>query len=81
MPLPRTPMRKYLQAAGYHYKGYLGDGEHVLLAPNGQFEVWFSNRDTPSYGLYFKNTVLEFARSASKEEIKAIDGQNGRGKR
>ena len=49
---------------GYSYIKYLGDGEHLLRDDKiDSLEVWFSNKHHASYGLYYKNTHLEFARS------------------
>ncbi len=56
-----------MKSEGYNYMRYLGNGEHLLEYTKGakpyQFEVWFSNKDHASYGLIYKNTHLEFARS------------------
>lgn len=62
-------MKESLKNAGYTYIRYLGNGEHLLEYIRGakpyQFEVWFSNKNHASYGLVYKNTHLEFARSYS----------------
>lgn len=59
------PDYQTMKEAGYNYMRYLGDGEHLLENIRGskpyQFEVWFSNKGHASYGIYYKNTVLEFA--------------------
>ena len=39
-------------------------GEHLLRDADGKLEVWFANKGHASYGLVYKNTHLEFARSA-----------------
>ncbi|MBP7786171.1 hypothetical protein KA062_02865 [Patescibacteria group bacterium] len=51
-----------LKGEGYRYIKYLGEKEH-LLQNNEGLEVWFSNKNHASYGLIYKNTHLEFARS------------------
>jgi hypothetical protein len=48
---------------GYDYVKYMGDHEHLLKNKEGGFEVWFTNNNHASYGLVYKNTHLEFARS------------------
>jgi len=48
---------------GYQYIKYLGNREHLLRDINGNLEIWFSNKNHASYGLIYKNTHLEFARS------------------
>lgn len=57
-----------MKKEGYNYIRYLGNGEHLLENTRGakpyQFEVWFANKNHASYGLVYKNTHLEFARSA-----------------
>lgn len=52
-----------IQGEGYSYVKYLGDGEHLLRNVDGELEIWFSNYHHASYGLIYKNTHLEFARS------------------
>lgn len=62
-------MKETLELAGYKYIGYIGNGEHVLQPIDGRpAEVWFSNKDHASYGIVYKNTHLEFARTASDQE-------------
>jgi len=48
---------------GYQYIKYLGDREHLLQNIDGELEVWFTNKSHAGYGLIYKNTHLEFARS------------------
>ncbi len=58
------PKRETMREAGYEYVAYLGNGEHSLRdKATGNVEVWFSNKNHASYGIIFKNTHLEFARS------------------
>lgn len=60
-------MKETFKKAGYIYIKYLGQGQHVLENIRARkpytFEVWFSNKNHASYGLIYKNTHLEFARS------------------
>ena len=69
-------MRKTLKQAGYNYMRYLGNGEHLLEYTKGenpfQFEVWVSNKNHASYGLIFKNTHLEFARSLKPKIVRVV---------
>lgn len=66
-------MNKYtLKEAHYKYIRYLGNGEHLLLDLNAgnnckyRFEVWFANKNHANWGLCYKNTHLEFARSGKQ---------------
>lgn len=56
-------MKQTLKQAGYTYDGYAGNGEHILRDGDGKREVWFANKNHASYGLTWRNTHLEFARS------------------
>ena len=56
-------MKESMTAAGYTYVRPLGEGEHLLKDDDGKLEVWFSNKGHASYGIKWKNTDLEFARS------------------
>lgn len=62
-------MKVTLKQAHYKHIKYLGNGEHLLLDMNAspdykyKFEIWFANKNHASYGLVYKNTHLEFARS------------------
>jgi hypothetical protein len=39
-------------------------GGHILLnKETGKHELWFENKNHASYGIIFKNTHLEFART------------------
>lgn len=64
-------MKQTFKEANYKYLKYLGNGEHLLLNLNQdkdylyKYEIWFANKNHASYGLIYKNTHLEFARSAS----------------
>ncbi len=52
-----------IKGEGYSYIKYLGEGQHLLEDINGNIEMWFSNKNHASYGLIYKNTHLEFART------------------
>ncbi len=52
-----------MKEAGYTHDCTLGKGEHVLRDKEGKAEVWFANKNHASYGIIYKNTHLEFARS------------------
>lgn len=57
-------MKETLKAAGYRHESFnRATGEHVLRDADGKREVWFANKNHASYGLRYKNTHLEFARS------------------
>lgn len=63
-------MNKFTLAhENYEYIKYLGNGEHLLRDKSQRsdypyrYEVWFANKNHASYGLVYKNTHLEFARS------------------
>lgn len=56
--------KETMQQAGYTYGGYSRkEGGHILIDANGKREVWFANKNHASYGIIFRNTHLEFARS------------------
>jgi hypothetical protein len=61
-------MKETLKQAHYTYVKYLGNGEHLLRTEEGTNEIWFANKKHASYGLIYKNTHLEFARSLYHEE-------------
>lgn len=57
-------MKETLKKAGYKYLKYLGNKEHLLLnIKTNVKEIFFSNKNNASWGLIYKNTHLEFARS------------------
>lgn len=65
--------KHYIKQSGYRYCRYLGKGEHVLqIKKTGEIEIWFSNKNHASYGLIYKNTHLEFARSTTLGELPRI---------
>ena len=53
-------MKQTFKQAGYQYL-YPQNGGHVLLYEDGGKELWFANKNHPSFGLIYKNTHLEFA--------------------
>ena len=55
--------KQTLKEAGYISIMPLGQGEYLLTGTNGKKEIWFANKNHASYGLIYKNTHLEFARS------------------
>jgi hypothetical protein len=56
--------RETLKEAGYVSIKSLGNGEFLLTDEGGKQEIWFANKNHASYGIKYKNTHLEFARSA-----------------
>lgn len=57
-------MKQTLKEAGYSHVKTLSHGEHLLCdKESGVLEVWFVNKNHASYGLIYKNTHLEFART------------------
>ena len=64
-------MKETFKEGEYKYIKKLDDNEHLLLENNtGNKEIWFNNLNHASYGLIYKNTHLEFARSYRKEVVK-----------
>lgn len=64
-----------MQQSGYEYIGYIGHGQHVLRLGHGvgAFEVWGSNKNHANYGIIYKNTHLEFCRTATeREKLEAV---------
>ena len=61
--------KETFKQAGYKYDCFNPEtGEHYLHnLLTGDREVWFANKNHASYGLRFKNTHLEFARSVTRE--------------
>jgi hypothetical protein len=57
------PLRHTLKQAGYVSIKSLGDREFLLIDDDGNQEIWFANKNHASYGIIYKNTHLEFARS------------------
>jgi hypothetical protein len=56
-------IRENLKQAGYVSIEKLDYGEYLLIDTEGKGEIWFANKGHASYGIKYKNTVLEFARS------------------
>ena len=62
-------MKECMKYAGYKYVGYIGNRQHVLQPLDGRpCEIWASNKNHASYGIIYKNTHLEFARTATERE-------------
>lgn len=62
-----NPLRETLAQAGYRYALYLGNQSHLLAdIDSGKEEIWVANNNHASYGIIYKNTVLEFASSPVK---------------
>lgn len=60
-------MKQTLKQANYTYVRYLGNREHLLKDNStNNLEVFFTNKNHASWGLKYKNTDLEFARSFKK---------------
>jgi hypothetical protein len=57
--------KETLKEGGYKHLSYnKNTGEHTLQdIETGKKEIWFANLNHASYGLIYKNTHLEFARS------------------
>lgn len=63
--------KETMKQAGYTYGVYSREeGGHILIDANGKKEVWFANKNHASYGIIFRNTHLEFARSLREPEPK-----------
>lgn len=57
-------IRETLKKAGYQHVRFDPSQGHILRdIETGKEEVWFANKNHASYGLIYKNTHLEFARS------------------
>lgn len=63
-------MKKSLKEANYSFIRKDATTSEYLMRDNttGELEWWFANKNHASYGLKFRNTHLEFARSADKNE-------------
>lgn len=66
--------KESFKKAGYKYVKFLGNGQHLLQNEDGIFEVWFNNKNHASYGLTFKNTHLEFARTQKAQSWCGVNG-------
>ena len=56
-------MKETLKEAGLKYICKLEGNGHLLENEEGLQEVWFNNKNHASYGLKYKNTHLEYART------------------
>lgn len=57
------PIRETPKQAGYVKVESQKNGNVILTDKSGKRELWFCNKNHASYGLIYKNTHLEFARS------------------
>jgi len=64
--------KETFEQAGYKMVAALWAGECALQNPEGQIEVWCANKNHASYGLIYRNTHLEFARSATAFDLRPI---------
>lgn len=57
-------LRETMAQAGYRHERYDPVSQlHTLVdLTTGRAELWFANKNHASYGIIYKNTVLEFAR-------------------
>lgn len=55
--------RETFREAGYVSIKSLGNRKFLLTDTEGKQEIWFANKNHASYGIRYKNTHLEFARS------------------
>ena len=55
--------RENLKEAGYIKIESIGNKEFILTNNSNKREIWFTNKNHASYGIKYKNTHLEFARS------------------
>lgn len=62
--------------AGYRYCGSIGFGLHIVENSEGISEVWANSKHYAGYALIFKNTHLEFCRTASLEELELLNGHS-----
>lgn len=65
-------LKQALKEAQYKYIRFV-DGEHILLdIRTGIYEVFCANKNHASWGLKYRNTHLEFARSLSQSQVEAL---------
>lgn len=59
--------------AGLRYVGMLESKMHIFIdCANNHYEVWGCNKYHGSYGLIWRNTHLEFCRSATDSEVTRV---------
>lgn len=56
-------MKQTLKEAGYQHIAIDGKLHILKEISTGKLEIWFANKNHASFGLIYKNTHLEFARS------------------
>ena len=63
-------MKESMQKAGYKLvRKDQSTGEYLLQdTTTKKLEWWFANKNHASYGIIYRNTHLEFARSADNNE-------------
>lgn len=69
-------IRETLKQAGYVAIKSIGNGEFILTDTEGKQEVWFANKNHASYGITYKNTHLEFARTFRYSYPDQIEREN-----
>ena len=55
--------KQTLKDAGYIHAGMIGACHILKDTTDNKVELWFANKNHASYGIIYKNTHLEFARS------------------
>lgn len=62
--------RETLKQAGYRFIRSIGNKTYLLHnISDNKAEVWFANKNHASYGLRWRNTDLEFARTATTQDL------------
>jgi hypothetical protein len=65
--------KETLNQAHYQYVRYLGDKSHLLKdLDTGVLEIFFSNKHHHGWGIIWKNTSLEFARSIEQKQSEKL---------
>jgi hypothetical protein len=63
--------RASMQEAGYSYAGCIRPGLHVLKSVDtGRYETWATHKNYAGYAIVWRNTELEFVRSASEYDLR-----------
>lgn len=56
--------KETMKESGMTFMGKcMNAGEYILKNQDGKLEIWFSNKNHSGYGIKFRGTHLEFARS------------------
>jgi hypothetical protein len=62
--------RESMQEAGYSYAGCIRRGLHVLKkVDTGRYETWATHKNCAGYAIVWRNTELEFVRSANEYDL------------